>query len=165
MKFCNKKSLSEGLTPCYTINGTNVTCNFNSNGYRLPTEAEWEYAAKGGQNSRGYKYSGGNNIGEVAWYISNSGGKTHPVGQKNPNELGLYDMSGNVWEWCNDLYGSVYYKNSPSNNPKGPSSGRGRVLRGGSWYSNPDGARTANRGNYSPGGSGSNYGFRFVRAF
>jgi formylglycine-generating enzyme required for sulfatase activity len=100
--------------------------------FRLPTEAEWEYAARGGNKSRGYKYSGSNSIRSVAWYEDNSGWKTHPVGKKQPNELGLYDMSGNVFEWCSDWYGETYYANSPSNNPKGPSSGSDRVLRGGS---------------------------------
>ncbi|MDP3259083.1 MAG: formylglycine-generating enzyme family protein [Thermodesulfovibrionales bacterium] len=102
--------------------------------YRLPTEAEWEYAARsGGKNE---KYAGTSNeseLGEYAWYSSNSGGKTHPVGQKKPNGLGIYDMSGNVFELVNDWYDSDYYKNSPKDNPKGPSSGQSRVLRGGSW--------------------------------
>lgn len=101
--------------------------------FRLPTEAEWEYAARGGRKSKGYKYSGSNNIGSVAWYTDNSGGKTHPVKGKSPNELGIYDMTGNVWERCSDWYASNYYEKSPSTNPQGPSSGSNRVLRGGSW--------------------------------
>jgi formylglycine-generating enzyme required for sulfatase activity len=100
--------------------------------YRLSTEAEWEYAARGGNKGRGTKYSGSNNLDEVGWYSGNSSRKTYPVGQKKANELGLYDMTGNVWEWCSDWYGSDYYKNSPQNNPMGPSTGSHRVMRGGS---------------------------------
>ena len=99
--------------------------------FRLPTEAEWELDARAGNNSRGYKYAGSNNIGDVAWYDNNSGSKTHVVGTKSPNELGIYDMSGNVWEWCQDWYGS--YSSASQTNPTGASSGSYRVLRGGCW--------------------------------
>ena len=113
--------------------------------YRLPTEAEWEYAARGGNQSKGFVYAGSNDIDEVAWHYGNSGNKTHPVGQKKPNELGLFDMSGNVWEWCRDWYAGDYYAKSPEKNPAGPDSGSYRVIRGGSWSIDADGCRVANR--------------------
>jgi len=103
--------------------------------YRLPTEAEWEYAALGGNKSKGYKYSGGDDLGEVAWCEDNSEKRTHPVGQKKPNELGLYDMSGNVWELCADWFNKNYYAISPVNNPLNYKKAVHRVVRGGSWRS------------------------------
>jgi formylglycine-generating enzyme required for sulfatase activity len=107
VEYCNQRSKQEGLTPAYQGSSVNITCNFRVNGYRLPTEAEWEYAAKGGNQAGSiYEYSGSNNVDEVGWYIENSGGSTHAVGRKQPNRLGLYDMSGNVREWCWDWYGS-----------------------------------------------------------
>lgn len=104
---------------------------FTGKNFRLPTEAEWEYAARGGNRSQGYKYAGSDNLGSVAWYNGNSDKETHPVGQKSPNELGLYDMSGNVCEWCADRYGS--YSSSLQTNPKGASTGSNYVCRGGDW--------------------------------
>lgn len=128
--------------------------------FRLPTEAEWEYAARGGNKSRGYKYSGSNSIDDVAWYTSNSGSKTHPVGTKSPNELGIYDMSGNVWEWCQDWKGS--YSSASQTDPMGPGSGSRRVYRGGSWDSRAKYCRVSPRGNCTPVPRNSALGFRVV---
>jgi len=128
--------------------------------YRLPTEAEWEYAARSGGKQE--KYAGGNNVDAVAWYRSNGGDKTHSVGQKQANGLGLYDMSGNVWEWCQDWYDGSYYSYSPRNNPQGPRSGSKRVSRGGGWSDPPHFVRLANRYSNSPGFRDDNLGFRLV---
>lgn len=135
----------------------------NGKSYRLPTEAEWEYAARSG--GKGEKWAGTSSelsLGNYAWYNKNSGRKTHPVGQKQPNGLGLYDMSGNVWEWCADRYGEKYYSQSPKNNPEGASFGSDRVPRGGSWYYHAPSARTSYRGRRSQTQKGSNLGFRLV---
>ena len=126
--------------------------------FRLPTEAEWEYAARGGKRSNGYKYAGSNSLGSVAWYADNSDRKTHAVKGKSPNELGLYDMSGNVWEWCGDWYGN--YGSGSQTNPKGAGSGSRRVLRGGSWYYNAGRCRVSSRGRNDPGSGDFDYGFR-----
>ncbi|MDM8516689.1 SUMF1/EgtB/PvdO family nonheme iron enzyme [Desulfobacterales bacterium HSG16] len=130
------------------------------NNFRLPTEAEWEYAARSGGKKQ--KYAGGNNIDSLGWYDSNSGSKTHPVGQKKKNGLGIYDMSGNVWEWCQDWYDSGYYKNSPQSNPGGPASGRGRVDRGGGWSGYAAYCRSAYRSLSSPGYRYYSLGFRLA---
>ena len=128
--------------------------------FRLPTEAEWEYAARGGNRSKGYKYAGSDNLDEVGWFIDNSGKHTHPVGEKKPNELGLYDMSGNVWEWCQDWRGA--YSSEAQKNPAGPQSGRGRVLRGGSSWNYARRCRVSNRISYGPGFSFDYGGLRLV---
>ncbi|MBR0038153.1 MAG: SUMF1/EgtB/PvdO family nonheme iron enzyme [Bacteroidales bacterium] len=128
--------------------------------FRFPTEAEWEYAAKGGNKSQGYTYAGSNTIGDVAWYWDNSDRKTHPVAQKQPNELGLYDMSGNVWEWCYDWKGS--YPSGAQTDPTGASSGSSRVGRGGSWNLDAAGCRAANRDSSTPSYRYDNLGFRLA---
>lgn len=128
--------------------------------FRLPTEAEWEYAARGGKKAHGCRYAGKNKIGGVAWFVDNSGNKPHNVKGKSPNELGLYDMSGNVWEWCADWYGQ--YKRNSTNDPQGPDSGEYRVLRGGCWNSNDWYCRVSNRSFNNPDYGSDGYGFRLV---
>lgn len=128
--------------------------------FRLPTEAEWEFAAKGGNASKGYQYSGSNNIDNVAWYYSNSKNKTHEVATKQPNELGIYDMSGNVWEWCQDYYG--LYTQDEQLNPTGPASGTRCVKHGGGWNNLAISCRPANRENFSTAFTCNYLGFRLV---
>ena len=134
--------------------------SYTGRNFRLPTEAEWEFAARGGNYSRHYKYSGSNYIGDVAWYTDNSGNRTHPVGTKQANELGLYDMSGNVWEWCSDWYGS--YSSYSQSNPTGATSGFGRVERGGNWCGLARYCCSSHRSYYAPGNSFDDLGLRLV---
>jgi len=129
-------------------------------GYRLPTEAEWEYTARGGNKSKEYKYAGSDDVDKVAWYTSNSGGRTQEVGKKAPNELGIYDMSGNVWEWCSDWYGN--YSSSAQTNPYN-NSGSVRVFRGGSWCFSATLTRVAYRCRFSPSFTLGDLGFRICR--
>ena len=156
--FCNKLSEREGLEPAYTITGENVTCNWSAKGYRLPTEAEWEYSARSGQR---FTYSGSNNVAEVAWYEGNSGDETHPVGQKKPNGFGLCDMSGNVYEWVWDVEGD--YSGGSQTDPTGPDSGSIRVRRGGGWSDYAWFTRVSARFIGDPTRRFSDLGFRLVR--
>ena len=134
--------------------------SYTGRNFRLPTEAEWEFAARGGNYSRHYKYSGSNNLDDVAWHGDNSDNRTHPVGTKQPNELGLYDMSGNVWEWCSDWWGS--YSSYSQSNPTGPNSGSGRVWRGGSWGTFATHCRSSFHSCNAPGFSSCHLGLRLV---
>lgn len=133
--------------------------------YRLATEAEWEYAAKGGQKSKGYSYAGSDDLSAVAWYGQKEVRAIAEVGQKQANELGLYDMSGNVWEWCSDWFDTFSYNNSSKHNPQGPSDGEVRVLRGGSWDSSARFCCTTFRNGYESWNSGKCIGFRLVLEF
>jgi formylglycine-generating enzyme required for sulfatase activity len=187
--YCNKKSTMEGLTPVYSVNGSTnpdywgpipetwdipsyamwslATCNWSANGYRLPTEAEWEYAARGASVNPDYLYSGGDNIGLMGWYGSNGSLETHPVGQKLANAIGLYDMSGNVREWCWDWYDEDYYAVSPSSNPHGPASEPSthyRSIRGGSFMDVSTLCMNCARGQKEAYSGQMYIGFRIVRA-
>ena len=159
-----------GLSPAYDIGGEGVRWDLGADGVRLPTEAEWEYSARGGSQSQGYIYSGSNNLGEVAWWLENSGRKSHPVGQKKANELGIHDMSGNVYEWCWDY--SDYYQADSQVDPRGPLQGERRIIRGGYWSAVAGGADidekgfllTASRSNDLPESNRYNQiGFRIAR--
>ena len=165
IRYLNARSKAEGLEPCYDLK--TGKCDFQASGYRLPTEAEWEYACRAGTRT---KYFFGNSPAKLslyAWYKSNSGHKTRPVGTKKPNPWGLYDMYGNVWEWCNDWYSRDYYKHSPTVNPRGPATGTKKVLRGGS-YDSPASECTSTYRHSAPPGSADvcfqqPFGFRAVR--
>jgi formylglycine-generating enzyme required for sulfatase activity len=174
---CNRLSEVCGLSPAYLIDPTqqdphntssldnlkwSVSLVPGAKGYRLPTEAEWEYAARGGKYSQGFEYSGSADLDEVGWYGDNSYGETQPAGLKAPNALGLCDLSGNVWEWCLDWYGD--YPSEPQTAPGGPAGGAYRVSRGGSWDYVPASTRVSNRGSWVPAGRSRILGFRLARS-
>ena len=163
--YCNVRSKAEGLDPCY--NEDTAECDFSKNGYRLPTEAEWEYACRAGTKGE-YSFGDGRRAGDYAWFADNAQKKTHPVGQKKPNPWGLYDMHGNVAEWCNDMFGKDSYKSSAAANPRGPSEGDMYVLRGGSWKGSAEVLTSFHRVAENPGFADAclapdTMGFRCVR--
>lgn len=141
--FCNARSRQEGLAPVYDLEAE--TCNFDASGYRLPTEAEFEYALRAGTTSEYFFGDSPTRLGEYAWFKENSPRSPHDVGEKAPNPWGLYDMIGNIWEWCNDYYQEDYYLQSPERDPRGPATGEHRVVRGGCWNSKPGDCRSAYR--------------------
>jgi formylglycine-generating enzyme required for sulfatase activity len=161
VEFCNELSKRENRTPCYRINRPEVAI-VDGTGYRLPTEAEWEYACRAGSAAR---FPFGDNraaLGEFAWYSANSEGKTQPVGRKRPNAWGLYDMLGNVWEWCQDRSEDDYYRRSPTNDPPGSPDAPNRVQRGGGWYLPSRYSRPSERASAPPPTLGTGVGFRVV---
>ncbi len=165
-RYCNARSKLEGLQPCYDLN--TWECKFEANGYRLPTEAEWEYACRAGTQTAYFFGNDASKLKDYAWFDQNAGGKPHPVGQKPANPWGLYDMHGNVWEWCNDFYKVDYYEESPKENPRGPMIGDTKVVRGGAWKFSAESCRSGYRYNEDPGYADvcfgyDIYGFRCVR--
>lgn len=164
-RFCNERSKREGLEPCYN---DDAVCNFQASGYRLPTEAEWEYACRAGSATDYYFGPDSQKLGDHAWYGDNAAKTTHPVAAKRPNAWGLYDMIGNVAEWCNDVYDEKYYTAAPAKNPPGAADGERYVLRGGAWNSGAKLCRSSSRVGENPGFQDACFardaiGFRCVR--
>jgi formylglycine-generating enzyme required for sulfatase activity len=165
--YCNGRSAAEGLQPCYDEN--TFACNFAANGYRLPTEAEWEYACRAGADGEYWFGSDASRLGDYAWFRDNSSDRTHPVGTKKPNPWGLYDMYGNAGEWCQDVFDEKYDPNRPPLISGGSKAGAKRVLRGGSWSSGASNCRSSSRSGESPGSfadacfARADIGFRCVR--
>jgi formylglycine-generating enzyme required for sulfatase activity len=169
-RYCNERSLLEGLKPCYNEKTVDWDCDYAANGYRLPTEAEWEYACRAGTEGP-YDFGQADKLRQYGWFAENSGQKTHPVGQKKPNGFGIHDLYGNVSEWCEDVYSPDYYRQSPATDPHGPPNpGKDvkRVIRGGSWKSSPNQCRTSARQGERTGDTDACFstdfcGFRCVR--
>ena len=167
VRYCNARSNARGFRSCYNLE--TWECDFSADGYRLPTEAEWEYACRAATTTRYVFGKGPRKLKHYAWMEENSGGRTRPVGKKLPIPWGLYDMYGNVWEWCNDFYAVDYYAESPSANPRGPEEGDNKVLRGGCWKSPAEECRSSYRYNEAPGYTDicfgyDIYGFRCARS-
>jgi formylglycine-generating enzyme required for sulfatase activity len=161
VQFCNALSAQQGLQPCYLIDGEQVTWDEEADGYRLPTEAEWEYAVRADTTTRWFCGDEATALGNYAWYAENAGRRVKPVGQKKPNPWGLYDMAGNVWEWCWDWYGP--YAAEAVYDPSGPATGTARVLRGGAYRVVARHLQSADRFRYVPGSRHFAIGFRVVR--
>jgi len=166
-RYCNARSRLEGLQSCYDLK--TWECNFDADGYRLPTEAEWEYACRAGTRTAYFFGNDPSKLRDYAWFEENSAGQPRPVGQKQPNPWGLYDMYGNVWHWCNDFYKVDYYQESSAENPKGPKTGDNKVVRGGAWKFSTQSCRSGYRYNEDPGYADvcfgyDIYGFRCVRS-